>query len=107
MFKPYILLVPGRGNAFLDLYLNEKKSDLVELSEALLDVGEASCLVRLNNHVANLPGKELKKLVKLIEEHPAVPGSFQQAVEQALAAQPQETGIKGMFQKMLGRSNKE
>jgi len=106
LLKPYVLLVPGRGDAFLDLYLNEMKSDLADLSEALIDVGETDCLVRLNAHLPNLSSKELKRVAKLIEEYPNIPESFQITVEQAVAAQPKNTGIKGIFRKVFRPSSK-
>jgi hypothetical protein len=107
LLKPYVLLVPGRGDGFLDLYLNDMKNDLVDLSEALIDVGELDCLVRLNPYLPDLSGKALKKLAKLAEEYPNIPEPFRSAVKQAILAQPEKTGIKGMFRKVFGFSTKE
>jgi len=106
LLKPYVLLVPGRGDAFLDLYLNEMKSDLVDLCEALIDIGEMDCLVRLNAYIPNLSSKELNKVAKLIEDYPNIPESFQITVEQAIVAQPKNTGIKGIIRKVFRPSSK-
>jgi hypothetical protein len=106
LLKPYVLLVPGKGDAFLDLYLNELKDNLVDLSEALIDVGEANCMARLIPFVPDLSGKELKKLAKLAEDYPDIPEAFQVAVEQAIAAQPKKAGISGVIRNVFRRSSK-
>ena len=105
LLKPYVLLVPGRGDAFLDLYLIEMKDDLLDLSEALIDVGDMHCLVRLNPYLSNLSGKDLKKLAGLAEEHTGIPESFQTAVNQAIAAQPEKTGITKLLRKVFRRTD--
>jgi hypothetical protein len=97
LLKPLNLLVPGRGDAFLDLYLASGVKDLVDLVETLLDVEETACLSRLTGYVSALSGKELKELSKLIEEQTEVPESFRLAVERAIAALPQKKGIKGVL----------
>lgn len=97
LLKPLHLLVPGRGDAFLDLYLASDVDDLVDLTERLLEVEETACLSRLAGYVSTLSGKELKKLSRLIEEQAGVPESFRLAVERAIAALPQKKGIKGML----------
>jgi hypothetical protein len=57
--------------------------------------------------VPDLSGKELKKLAKLAEEYSDIPESFQTSVAQAIAAQPQRAGIKGMFRRVFGATSKE
>jgi hypothetical protein len=97
LLKPLNLLVPGRGDAFLDLYLASGMDNLVDLTERLLEVEETACLSRLVSYVSALSGKELKKLSRLIEEQADVPESFRLAVERAIAALPQKKGVKGVL----------
>jgi hypothetical protein len=106
LVKPLKLLVPGRGDAFLDLYLTAGV-DMVELSKTLIEVEETACMVRLANYVSNLPGKKLKKLAKLIEEESKIPEAFHTAVEQAIAALPQNGGIKGVLRAIMRRPPKK
>ncbi|MBN1220345.1 MAG: hypothetical protein JXM69_15555 [Anaerolineae bacterium] len=94
LLKPLDLLVPGRGDAFLDLYPATNENDIVELVKTLLEIKEPACLVRLADQVAKLSGKNLKKLAKLIDDQPDIPESFCQAAEQALAAQPQKKSVR-------------
>ena len=62
LLKPLSLLVPGRGETFLDLYLAHRVDDLVDLTEVLIEAEEIACLSRLVDYVSKLSGKELKKL---------------------------------------------
>ncbi len=104
LVKPFKLLLPGRGEAFIDLYLaSSDLDDLLELTEALIDAGETTCLSRLTGYVSSLPGKELRKLGKLIDKQSGIPKSFQAAVEQALAALPPQKGVKGMLRAVWRR----
>jgi hypothetical protein len=103
LLKPLNLLVPGRGDAFLDLYLTSGMDNLVDLTERLLEVKETACLSRLSSYVSPLSGKELKKLSRLIEEQAGAPESFRLAVERAIAALPPKKGIKGVLGAMWHR----
>ena len=104
LLKPLSLLVPGRGDTFLDLYFAYRVDDLVDLTEALIEAEEIACLSRLADYVSKLSGKELKKLSKLIEEEADTPESFCSAVERAIAALPQNKGVKGVLRAIWRRS---
>lgn len=103
LVEPLSLLRRGRGPAFLDLYLPNREVDLVELSTALVEAEEASSLDRLTGYVSKLEGKELKHLAKLIDDQPEIPAAFVTAVEQAVAAQPPEEGLKGLLRAVWRR----
>lgn len=103
LVKPFSLLRPGQGDAFLDPYLAAGVDDWVGLTEALLEVKETACLSRLAGNVSKLPAKELKRLAKLISDQPDTPKSFQLAVDQAIAALPAEGGFKGMLRAVWHR----
>jgi hypothetical protein len=105
LLKPLNLLVPGRGDAFLDLYLASRVDDLVDLTEALIEVEETACLARLTGYVSELSGKELKKLAKLIEAESDTPESFHLAIERAITALPQKKGIKAVLRAVWPRSS--
>jgi hypothetical protein len=106
LVKPLELLAPGRGEAFLDLYLPAGVENLVDLVEALLKAGEVACLSRLTATVSELPGKELKELSKLIDDQPSIPEPFRRAVEQALAAAP-PAGFKEVWRSLWRRPTDE
>ncbi|MFN8454385.1 MAG: hypothetical protein U0401_06895 [Anaerolineae bacterium] len=103
LVEPLSLLRRGRGQAFLNLYLPNREVDLIELSEALLEAGEASGLAQLTGYVAKLSGKELKQLTQVIDDQPDVPAAFITVVEQAVAAQPPEEGFKGLLRAVWRR----
>jgi hypothetical protein len=103
LVEPFRLLLPGRGDAFLDLYLASDTIDMPELVEALMEAEEFGCVSRLTNYVPKLSRKELKKLDKLIDEQAEIPRPFQQAVDKAIAALPPETGLKGKLKALFGR----
>ncbi len=103
LVKPLSLLRPGRGRAFLDLYLTTDEIDWVELSEALVEAKEASCLALLADRVSHLSGKELNQLTKLMKNQPDIPASFRTAVEQAIATQPAAGGLKNLVQAVWRR----
>ncbi len=103
LVKPFKLLLSGRGEAFLDLYLASGLDDLLELTEELIQAGETTCLSRLTGYVSSLPGKELKKLARLIDKQPGIPKPFQTAVEQAIAALPPKKGLKGALRAVWRR----
>ncbi len=103
LVKPLQLLVPGRGETFLELYLPSNNADVVALSEALVEAGETACLPRLNERAHNLSGRALKKLARLAEEHPDIPASFGKTVEQTMAAQPQKKGLRGLLRKLWSK----
>jgi len=102
--EPWVLPVPGRGDAFLDLYLvpgGPAGHDLAALVWALLRVGETSCLSRLIPHVKAQPEQELRALEKIIAKRPDVPEPFRRAVGDAVAALPPRG--TGCLAHLLGR----
>jgi hypothetical protein len=103
LIKPFNLLMPGRGDQFLDLYLNRHVDNLLDLAEALIQANETACLSRLNSYVSHLERRELNKLNKLIEDQADTPQQFRQAVAKAIAALPEEGGVKGMLKAVWRR----
>lgn len=97
LVAPLSLLSPGRGQTFLDIYLPLGRPDLFELTEALIEAGESNSLARLTNEVRKLPEKPLRKLAKLVDKHSDIPGPFRQAIDEAIAALPKQTGIRGLI----------
>jgi hypothetical protein len=89
--EPWALPVPGRGDAFLDLYLvlgGSAGNDLVTIVQALLRAGETPCLSRLTPYVQAQPEQELRALEKIITKRPGIPEHFRHAVGDAVAALP-------------------
>jgi hypothetical protein len=88
---PWALLVPGRGDAFLDVCLLPDAPagcDLVALVRALLRAGEAACLSRLTPYVQAQSEQGLRALAKVIARRPGIPEPFRRAVGDAVAALP-------------------
>jgi hypothetical protein len=94
---PWALPVPGRGDAFLDVYLDSTglaKTGLAALVRALLRVGEASCLERLVSCVQTQPERELHALARIVAKRPGIPDPFRHAVGDAVAGLPSaRTGL--------------
>jgi hypothetical protein len=103
LVEPFRLLLPGRGDTFLDLYLARGIKELPELVEKLIEAEETNCLSRLVNYVPQQSRQALKKLDKLIEDQANTSEDFRRAVTRALAALPPEDGIKGMLKAVWRR----
>jgi hypothetical protein len=91
LVEAWALPIPGRGDAFLDVYLDSTgsaKASLAAVVQALLMVGEASCLGRLTPCIQAQPEQELRALARIIAKRPAVPDPFRHAVGDAVAALP-------------------
>jgi hypothetical protein len=89
--KVRALPIPGRGDAFLDVYLDADGSarvGLAALVRALLNVGEARSLERLTSYVQAQPERELRALARIVAKTPGVPPPFRHAVGDAVAALP-------------------
>jgi hypothetical protein len=102
--EPWALPVPGRGDAFLDLYLapgGPARRDMVALVRALLEAGETACLSRLTPYVQAQPKQELRALEETVARQPGIPEQFQQAVGDAIAALP--PGGTGPLAQLLDR----
>lgn len=99
--QAWALPVSGRGDAFLDVYLDSTgaaKTSLAALTRALLRVGEISSLERLIPDVQAQPERELRALAKVIAKHPGVPEPFRLAVGDAVSAlPPRRTGLLGQL----------
>jgi hypothetical protein len=103
LVEPFDLLVPGRGDAFLDLYLPGGIHDIIGLVEALIKAKEMACLARLIDAVPKLAGGDLDRLARIVDKQRDVPGPFRRAVEEASAASPPEGGIKRILRAVLRR----
>lgn len=89
--EPLSLLIAGRGQLYLNLYLasyGQTGGDLVALVRALISSGEAACLTRLAPHLSHFSDGELRTLEKMIHHWPDIPESFLEAVTTAAAALP-------------------
>jgi hypothetical protein len=93
LVEPLQLIVPGHGDAFLDLYPAENTGDLPNLIAKLLETGQARCLARLAEFVPDARRTELEKLGKLTEENPDTPEPFRRAVSEAIGTLPPEPGF--------------
>ena len=88
LVEPLALLVPGRADAFLDAYLTSSAvtgRELAQLAEALLVIGEAACLTRLNPSIPGLSASELRALQRNVGNKPDVPEAFRTALSEAMA----------------------
>jgi hypothetical protein len=103
LVEPFDLLVPGRGDAFLDLYLPGGIHDIIGLVEALIHARETACLARLANAVPKLAGGDLDKLAHIVDKQRDVPESFRRAVEEASAASPPEGGVRRLLRAVWRR----
>ena len=101
--KPLQLLIPGRGEIFLDFYLASGVDDWVDLVATMIETKETACLSRLSSQVTALSRKELWGLDRLAKEQPDTPQDFIKAIEQAIAALPPEGGLKGFLKSAWGR----
>jgi hypothetical protein len=100
--EPWALPIPGRGDAFLDVYLDSTgppETGLVALVQALLRVGEAGCLGRLAPYVQAQPERELRALARTVAKRPDVPEPFRKAISDAVAALP--AGRAGLLAQLL------
>ena len=104
LVKPFDLLIAGRGDAFLNVYLKGRMPEMLELVEALVEVEETKCLPRLNEYVPMLSNKVLRKLGKYVERlGEDIPEPFRETVAEAVANLPPERGIFGMVKRLFGR----
>jgi len=102
--EPWALPVPGRGDAFLNLYLapgGPTGRDMAALVRALLEAGETACLSRLTPYVQALSKQELGTLEKTVARQPGIPEQFRQAIGDAVAALP--PGGLGPLAQLLDR----
>ena len=103
LVEPLDLLAPGKGDAFLDLYLKTTVDDWAELVEALLDIEEPACLSRLTQDARQFSGQDLRRVERLLAREDNVPALFQQAVEEAAAAAPKDGKFKGLLRGLWRR----
>jgi len=102
---PLALFVPGKGSSFVEVYLGTytpQERDWAGLVEALSEAEEAHCLSQLAPYIRGLKAKELRALEKIVQKEFDLPEPFRQAVLEAIAALPQEQGLKGVFRKLFG-----
>ncbi|MCB0212320.1 MAG: hypothetical protein KDJ52_23465 [Anaerolineae bacterium] len=103
LVDPLRLIVPGKGDLYLDIYPPQRDPNLHELAEALVGAGETACLTRLSPFVPRQSRRNLHRLNKLVEDTPATPVDFQKAVQNAIQALPPEKGITGMVKSVVNR----
>ena len=103
---PLVLLIPGRGSAFLNLYLRspaQSARSVARLVELLIAGGDASCLSRLAPYLREQPAEDLKKLARIVKKNREVPEAFRRAVDEAvLALPPSSSGLHGFLQSFFG-----
>jgi hypothetical protein len=111
---PLLLLVPGKGDLFLALYLQPGTGgveNLGALVRALTGAGEFASLAQLSPYITGRSGNELRSLQKFIEKTPGVPESFRQTVDEAVTATPPPQGmrdrLRGWLGGFTGRARKE
>jgi hypothetical protein len=97
LIDPLKLLVSGRGQPFLDIYLKSNEVEWPDLAETLVAVGETTGLSRLAKRATALSRRELQAWAAVAGTAPEVPADFREAVTQALAALPPEGGLKGLL----------
>lgn len=97
LIDPLKLLVSGRSQPFLDIYLKSNEVVWPDLAETLVAVGETAGLSRLAKQAATLSRRELQVWAAVAETTPEVPADFREAVEQAVVALPPEGGLKGLL----------
>lgn len=103
LLDPLNLLSRGKEDIFLELYLATGAENMAELAEALLELDAPATLAHLNDYVAKLPAKELKRLADLVEDRTDIPDSFQAALKKAIAALPPERSLTDKLQALWQR----
>ncbi|MCK6629728.1 MAG: hypothetical protein L6R45_31705 [Anaerolineae bacterium] len=103
LLDPVSLLSRSKADIFLELYLAAGVENMTELVEALLELDVPASLAHLNDQVAKLPAKELKRLADLVEDRPDIPASFQTALKKAIVALPPESGLTDKLQALWRR----
>ena len=104
--SPLGLMVPGRAEAFLDVYLHQPGFagyGLVGLVEALLAADEPGAVGRLAPYVAQQPPPVLRRLAKTVSQRlDHVPEAFSEALARALTALPDPPSKPGVLRSLLG-----
>lgn len=109
LVNPLDCLVKERGGAFLDLYLPPLppgQADVPAILKALWDAGECAAAEQLVPHVEGLKPRTVKRLRRFCKEHPEVPQSLREAVENAAQVNPKAGGLPAFLRRMLGGSGK-
>lgn len=84
---PFALLMPTRGDTFLDVYLGFDalaRRNMIVLIRELLTVGEVECLNRLGAFIPELDSGQLVSLEKIVNKRPDIPEQFQHAISEAM-----------------------
>jgi hypothetical protein len=97
LVDPLILLVPERGELFLNQYLKSGVEDWLRLAEVLIETKQAAHLSRLAPRLGGLPRKTITALARLTSDRPEVPADFSSALQRALAALPPEKGVSAFL----------
>gem|GEM_PF-4818610 len=102
----FLLVVPPRAEAFLDLYLASdafREQDLVALVKVLLKIGKGDCLSQLVPFVPSQSSQALETLAKLIGPRFNIPEIFRKVVNETLASLPPEKKPFNPFNLLLGK----
>lgn len=104
--EPWACLIPGRGEAFLGVYLASGATGEHSLGAAVqtvLEAGEATVLPRLISYLPGQSAHDLRRIAKMLDRQPDVPEPFKRAVSEAVAALPPERrGLRGLLHAWLG-----
>ena len=106
LVQPESLIVSGKGELFLDIYLpnwQPDDKDIPALAQSLLDAGEADLLSRLSPLLSSLTLTTLRTLRKLVTKTERAPEDFLQSLEEQEAAVPAEIGLFGRLRGWFGR----
>lgn len=95
--NPFWLLIPGRGGAFLDIYLGSTTTPerVAALAEALVVNEEIGCLARLTPYLRGMSPDEVRMVQRVVSRHPEAPEAFRQALSASLAGQTR--GLRGIL----------
>lgn len=102
--EPLAFLIPGRGEAFLELYLASnaiRDQDLVAVVWAVLEAGEVSHLPRLIPYIPEQSARKLRTIAKTLSRRADIPESFRCAVSDAITALPPEKGLRDLLRALL------
>jgi hypothetical protein len=106
LVEPLACLIPGKGEAFLEVYLASgavREQSLGAVVQAVLEAGESASLPRLMSYLPGQSARELRLIEKTLDKRPEVPEPFKRTVSEAIAAlPPARRGLRGLLHTWLG-----